>query len=173
MTIMIVLFAILLTYLSTALYIHKANQYLAASKEPWDRLYEAAKDVIGDSEMPTEAANFAAAAVLCAGCGCLSRQVVLDSVFARKIPKSPRKREMTDSQRKSMAKVVVNAIYYDTLRAPLSGLIVRKFIFPWLRAASQGQAVPHTRGVRRLASSSREAISHRSYGRRILGNMSI
>lgn len=172
MTVAILMAAIIVIYAATSLYVRKATKYLEASDAPWDRLYEAAKRVISDSEMPQEMAVFSAAAVTCAGCGCLTRQVLWDAFRARlgfrrnaKVDAEPK---MTTEQRKNFSAVVVNAIYYDSLRAPLSGFLLRKLVFPWLRAASEGLAPAKKRSVVQMTKASTTAIRHRAEGRKIL-----
>lgn len=164
--------ALIAGYAAASLYVKKANAYLNASDAPWDRLYNAAKEVIEDPEMPQEAAGFAAATVLCAGCGCLTRRFLADA-FLRRFTMNPQKptashTAMSEAQRGSFAKVVVNAIYYDSLRAPISGFLLRRLVLPGLKAASEGTSPARKVEVARMAKSSRDAIEHRPEGKKLL-----
>lgn len=143
MSILILLLAVAIAITALSKYLTKASEYLDASVAPWDRMYVAAKAAIDDETMPQRAVNFAIAAVVGAGCGCITSQVLIDTITGRLSRRSRRSTstaydEMTPAQRKIMADVAVNAIYYDSLRAPMRGFIVRRICMPWLKGASEG-----------------------------------
>lgn len=165
--------ALIAIYWGASLYVRKASAYLEASDSVWDSLYLAAKKVIEDPAMPREFAGFAAASVICAGCGCLTRAILVDSalsVFRRRKKREKSWPEVSPEQAAAFDAVVLNAIYYDSLRAPLSGLILRKLTVPGLRAAATGQAKARRTTVKRIARSSRTAIEHRIEGRKLLAS---
>lgn len=172
MTVVIAMLAIIALYWAASFYIKKASEYLEASEAAWDRLYDAARQVVADPTMPNKAAGFATASVMCAGCGCLSRQLLQDRIAAGLRIGRPRphgeKPKLTDEQWSIMNKVVVNAIYYDSLRAPLIGFLLRRIAFPWIRAASEGRAPVKRAGATMMAESSATAIRHREEGRKLL-----
>lgn len=171
MTVALTMAALVAIYAAASFYLRKAKQYLEASDAPWDRLYHAAEKVIADPTMPQGMANFSAAAVICSGCGCLTRSVLLDAFLCKiglRKRANGREPDLTPEQQAMFNDVVVNAIYYDSLRAPFSGFLMRRLVFPWLRAASVGDAPARKSTVRRMATSTRAAISHRAEGRRLL-----
>lgn len=172
MTVVFAMLAIIALYWGASFYLKKATQYVAASEAVWDRLYAAAQEVVSDPDMPDRAASFATASVMCAGCGCLTRQLLQDKILAslglRKLRTNGSKPHLSDEQWKVMNKVVINAIYYDSLRAPLMGFMLRRIAFPWLRAASEGRAPVKRAGATMMAAASVEAISHREEGRKLL-----
>lgn len=157
-------------------YSRKALQYLKNSNAIWDRLYAASKAVVEDPMMPREAVGFAVASVMCAGCGCLAGQILRDHFLRNSRKRSggsanapPLWREMTESQRLLFSKVVTTAIFYDCLRAPVLGLLVRRVVFPWLSSVVNGDAKPPvTHGVQEIVTSSRRAIASRPEGKRAL-----
>jgi len=171
---MIVLSAIALlfaAYFGFSLYIRKARQFLDRSQRVWDDLYETAGKIVGDPDMPGGMAAFAAAAVLCAGCGCLTVQILRDyltGAFAKRLRQvRPLDYRLTDEQRALFARVVGLAIYYDSLQAPFMGFLLRRLVMPWLADAAQGKPVSK-RKVAVAAESSREAIGEKPEGRRVL-----
>lgn len=171
MTVALIMAALVAIYAAVSFYIRKATQYLDSSDAAWDRLFHAAEKVISDPAMPQPMANFSAAAVMCSGCGCLTRGVLVDAFLAKigvrkRVPS--REPNLTPEQQSNFASVVVNAIYYDSLRAPLSGFLMRRLVFPWLRAASIGEAPARRSTVTRMAKSTRTAISHRAEGKKLL-----
>jgi len=171
MTVVFIMIAIMALYAATSFYVRKATEYLAASDAPWDRLYHAAETVISDPDMPQEWANFSAAAVMCAGCGCLTQRILWDAAkakFTRKKRRNGGEPQLTDKQREQVASVVVNAIYYDSLRAPFSGFLLRRLVFPWLRAASQGKAPAKNSNVSSMVKSSKAAIRDKAEGKKLL-----
>lgn len=169
MTVVLTMAAIIAFYAGASLYVRKASAYLAESDAPWDRLYTAAQRVISDPDVPQEMANFAAATVMCAGCGCLTHRILIDAFLGKINLKSrPPRQPMQDRPPEHFIAVVVNAIYYDSLRAPLSGFLLRRLVFPWLRAASTGEAPARRRTVAKMVTSSKAAISHRPEGKKLL-----
>lgn len=169
MAILIVFGALALLLAAASMYLGKAKDYLGDAEPAWNRLYEATKAVIADTTMPAGAVNFAVAAVMCAGCGCLTRGILIDMVRRHgrhEVPKTP---PATPEQMALMRSVVLNAVFYDALRAPVSGFILRRLAAPWLKAASEGRFAPSkSQEVNDFAASSRRSISHRPEGRRLL-----
>lgn len=173
MIVALILAALVIVYAACALYLHKASKYLDNSDAVWDRLYLAAKNVIENPAMPDGAASFAAAAILCAGCGCLTRSFLLDTIsrafrLARTDSDSAPPFVLPKALRKEFSAVIVNAIYYDSLRAPFSGFLLRRFVAPWLQAAAEGQVANRRATVAQMVVTSRHAIEHRREGRRLL-----
>lgn len=160
----------------SSIYVRKATEYLRASEAPWDRLYESAKTVIRDPKMPRELVAISAASVMCAGCGCLTIRILFDHFLrsarrdaARKAHRDCVYEGLTLEQRAAFSRVVTNAIYYDSLRAPFFGFLLRRLVSPWLRAASEEKEfVPERGRVASMAESARTAISHRREGKRFL-----
>lgn len=170
MTTLAVIIFLVAAYAGTSLYVRRASRYLSSSNAPWDRLYAAAKEVISDETMPQQAAAFAAASVLCAGCGCVTRGILFDAFTGRLGRRGRRGKpepRMTQAQRALFSRVVINAIYYDSLRAPFSGFLLRRLVMPWIHEASENPK-PRPKRVAQFAASSKEAISHRPEGRKIL-----
>ncbi|RVU03914.1 hypothetical protein EOE18_13730 [Novosphingobium umbonatum] len=174
MIVALVIAALVIAYACASLYIRKASAYLQGSADVWDRMYLAAKKVISDPEMPDSVAAFAAAAILCSGCGCLTRSFLLDSVKQLFGKRSSKAEEaslvMTDEQRANFSDVVVNAIYYDSLHAPLSGFLLRRFFTPWLKMASEKRNSARSSTVRQMVTASRNAIEHKAEGKRLLAH---
>jgi hypothetical protein len=172
MTVLAILISIAVMVFAVSAYVHKAREYLAAARAPWERLFEASKSVIPDMRMPDRAVGFTAGAVMFAGCGCLTRSILWDAITKRRVPPSKEAdaiwESMTREQREAFSRVVINATYYDSLRAPLSGFLVRHFVCPWLRSASEGTAHPTKKRVAQLAASSRKAMVSRSEGKKLL-----
>lgn len=171
MTTLAVMAFLIAAYWATSYYISRATHYLSLSQAPWDRLYASAKEVIADDDMPQPMAAFAAAAIVCAGCGCVTRGILLDAFRGRlrnPEPQSSPEVHLTPEQAALFSKVVVNMIYYDSLRAPFSGFLLRRLIMPWLKKASEGTSPKTPARVAQFAASSKEAISHRSEGKKIL-----
>lgn len=168
MIVAVIMAALIGLYAAESFYLKKASTYLRASDAPWDRLYDAAKEVVADQHMPKEAVGFAAATVLCAGCGCLTRQFLWDAVTRRSEVRPTKSMKMSEAQRAVFAKVVINAIYYDSLRAPFSGFLLRRLVLPSLKTASEGTTPARRVEVARMVQSSRDAIGHRPEGKRLL-----
>jgi hypothetical protein len=169
MTTLAVMAFLIAAYWMTSRYFRTARRNLEMSSAPWDRLYSAAKEVISDADMPQSAAAFAAAAVVCAGCGCVTRGILLDALTGRLERRPARsKPPMTREQKEVFSRVVVNALYYDSLRAPVSGFLMRSLVMPGLKAASESAHPKPRVRVAQIAASSKEAISHRSEGKKIL-----
>jgi hypothetical protein len=156
-------------------YTKQAVKYLKNSEVIWDRLFVAARRVIEDPDMPREAAGFAVAAALCSGCGCLSVQIVADRL-ASAIGRdrfsdtgSSFTRKLDHEQRVTFGRMVALAIFYDTMRAPITGFIVRRLILPWLSSVANGDAAPPMlHGVGEATVSARRAIEARPEGKRAL-----
>lgn len=171
MTVAAVMAALILLYAGASLYLRKASEYLKASEAVWERLYDDAKMTISDQKMPNAVAGFAAAAVFCAGCGCLTRQLLIDAFqrrFLRKKVNDAPPDDMTAEQKSLYASIVVHAIYYDSLRAPISGFLLRRLVFPWLRAAAEDEAPPRKGKVAQMAAATRQAIKGKPEGEKLL-----
>lgn len=174
MIVLTIMLAIIAFYCAASFYVKKATQYLEASDAPWDRMFKAAKELIADDRSPDPMAWFAAGAVMCAGCGCLTRQVLLDALLSKFRKQRPQPisllqdASISREQKDLFAKVVINAMYFDSLRAPLSGFLLRKICYPWLKAASEGSIPPRRGPLRIMAQASKEAIEHRKLTQKIL-----
>lgn len=171
MTTIAVMAFLIALYAAVSLYVRKATEYLELSSAPWDRLHAAAKEVIADQTMPQPAAVFAAAAVLCAGCGCLTRQILVDAFTGRlhrKLDGPLPEHKLTPEQMSVFARVVVNAIHYDSLRAPFSGFILRRLVMPWLCDAAENPPMPSQTQVAHIVASSKTAIAHKLEGKKLL-----
>lgn len=171
MTTLAVMIVLIALYAFASFYVRNASKLLVRSKAPWERLHHAAEEVISDPNMPQSAAAFAAAAVLCAGCGCITRQLLIDAFtgrLRRSVGPKPQQRQMTAKQTQMFSRVVVNAIYYDSLRAPLSGFVLRRLIMPGLKKASESASPKPKVGVDRIVASSTTAIEHKPEGRKVL-----
>lgn len=170
MTTLVVMVLLVAAYAAVSFYLRKANQYLALTDAPWDRLHAAAKKVIADDDMPHQAAVFAAAAVVCAGCGCLTRQILIDALkFGRSWKPTAPQPKLTAEQQHNFSQVVMNAIYYDSLKAPLSGFLLRRLVMPWLQLAAENRMPePPKQRVAGLVASSKAAIEHKPAGKKVL-----
>jgi hypothetical protein len=171
MTTFAVMIVLVALYGLASFYFRNAGKLLARSKAPWDRLHHAAEEAISDPDMPQPAAAFAAAAVLCAGCGCITRQLLIDAFtgrLRRSVGPKPQQDQMTPEQAQLFSRVVVNAIYYDSLRAPVSGFFLRRLIMPGLKKASESPSPKPKVEVDRMVASSTAAIEHRPEGRKVL-----
>lgn len=162
--------ALILAYFGLSLYVRKATEYLKASQPVWDDLYASAQVVVEDPDMPGGMASFAAASVLCAGCGCLTMRILQDIItgqFKKRVDRDQRDPNVTREQRMAFGRVVVLAVYYDSLQAPFLGFLLRRVAMPWLADAAKGKPALG-KNVARAALSSREAISEKPEGRRVL-----
>lgn len=170
MATLVVMALLVAVYAAASYYLQKANQYLALTDAPWNRMYVAAKQVISDEEMPQRAAAFAAGAVLCAGCGCLTRAILFDAFTLRRARKPSRPQDkLTAQQEHVFSQVVMNAIYYDSLKAPLSGFLLRRLVMPSLRELSENRMPdPPKAQVADIVESSTKAIKHSTEGKRVL-----
>ena len=172
MTVVFAMAALIALYWAASFYVKKAHSYLDASEAAWDRLHRAAEEVVSDPAMPDKAAAFAAATVMCAGCGCLTTQLLIDKMLLKFRPKQPRRKGgrfgLKDQQAPAFNRVVVNAVYYDSLRAPIRGFLLRRLAFPWLRAAAEGAAPVRKTSVSMMAKASATAIRYRKEGRELL-----
>lgn len=175
MAVLITLSLVILAVKAVSIYIGKAREYLIDAGSAWDRLFVAAKQVIQDDSMPSRMVGFAAAAVICSGCGCFTTRLLIDHFSGR----TSRRQDDIDleamlaglsaKQRETFFSVVVNMIYYDTLRTPFRGFLVRRFVFPWLPAAADGLSfTPARSAVSELVESTRRTIETRSEGKRLL-----
>lgn len=171
---MIVLCAIgilIAAYAGGLLYVSKAREYLTASEKVWDDLYDAAEAMVRDPEMPGGMVGFAAASVMCAGCGCLTGQILRESIRRiwkkRPLERRPADPRVTDAQRAAFARVVALAVYYDSLRAPFLGFVLRRLVMPWIVDAAGGKPAPK-RKLALAAEASRHAMNDKPEARKVL-----
>jgi len=174
MTVVVILIAgFTISWLANG-YFKKANAYLVESEGVWDNLFAAASKTVKDPTMPQQAVGFAAASVMCTGCGCLITQILLDwamSPFRRDKAASERNpfAEMTADQRATFGAVVANALLYDALRAPVRGFLVRRIVMPWIdQLARDPSFKPRRSKMTAAATSTRRAIAERPEGKKLL-----
>ncbi len=174
MTVLTTLAIMMLAMWAASFYLRKSLIYLRAAEPAWERLYSATMASLSDSAMPEKAVSFAVAATMCTGCGCLTTQALLDSLMRKFKRKSVFRRDamletMTTEQRERFDAVVINAMYYDSLRVPFRGFLARRLVFPWLRQAAEGtDKLALDMRASTLAKSSRKAIESRPEGRKLL-----
>lgn len=126
----------------------KANLELA--HKAWDRVEQHAHVLLEDRRLDPQVGDLVEFVVTHVGDGALTRKFLI-TVLLRRGNRSAQDAEMTNAlssmnegQSEQFSRLLVSALFYDSLRAPVAGAVLRRVIY-WLAPTATDKSVPVNR----------------------------
>lgn len=125
-----------------------SKAYLQRAHKAWERVEQHAHVLLEDKRLNPKVGDMVEFVVTHVGDGALTRTFLLTVLLRGGGNQSPRDSEMNtavasmnEGQSEQFARLLVSALFYDSLRAPVSGAILRRVIY-WLAPTATDKSAP-------------------------------
>lgn len=160
MIVLLLIFALGVFTLLADRYFDIANQSFVNASKTWKQITSEASKIIDDETYPSKSIAFVMVMTGVAGCGCFVRAMLINHYFPKmlEINRVKRKDEnpfegaldgLTDSQRKSIDKLIAKIIWFDAHRNPLHGLLFKRLLSKHFNGKTAEQELAAISVVRR------------------------
>lgn len=131
-------------------YLIVSEKYLRRAHKAWAGFEQHARVLLEDKRLNPKIGDFVEFLALNVGNGSLTRSLLVSIIF-RKTGRSKSNPEMDEAmqslngeQRIQFYRTIVSAVFYDSLRTPLFGSILRRILY-WLAATAEDKSAQISR----------------------------
>ncbi len=121
--------------LAGGFYLRRAAMYLEAAEGVWTQLIGNVETFIADPDVPDQVARDVVVFAAVAGCGCFTRALLWDVIsrgitrnFARRPSSEGFVKQLNGQQLQLLRSILADVIRFDTLNAPVLGLLARSIM---------------------------------------------